>query len=153
MRSTISRRFALVRPGVRTFRVFMVLIAAAVSAPAILPAHAATGDRTVALTLKCTGDSCSGSWFWYQGGVTGTLLGSGSIAGPAGSTTKGTTTQPAAADSMTFGVHSGPTDCGRGFSEEFKPGSAINFTAKVPSTDADGDHTCLGAGSSFNMKS
>jgi hypothetical protein len=155
MSSTISRRLAPVRLGILTFGVLMVLIAAAVSAPAVVPAHATTGDRTVALTLKCTGASCSGSWSWYQGGLTGTYLGSGSIAGPAGSTTKGTTTQPAAADTMTFGVGSGSTSgCGRGFIEYFTPGSAINFTAKEPSkTPGSYGTPCPGAGSTFSMKS
>src|SRR5215471_1472750 len=107
MSSTSSRLFAPVRLGILTFGVLMVLIAASVSAPAVVPAHATTADRTVTLTLKCTGASCSGSWFWYQGGFTGTFLGSGSIAGSADSTTKGTTTQPTAADTLNFGVGSG----------------------------------------------
>jgi hypothetical protein len=118
MSSTISRRLAPVRLGILPFGVLMVLIAAWVSAPAVVPAHATTADRTIALTLKCTNTSCSGSWFWRQGGITGTLLGSGSIAGPADSTTKGTTTQPAAADTLNFGVKAGSTSgCGRGFIE------------------------------------
>jgi hypothetical protein len=165
MSSTISRRLAPVRLGILTFGVLMVLIAASVSAPAVVPAHATTADRTVvpahattadrtvALTLKCTNTSCSGSWFWRQGGITGTLLGSGSIAGPANTTTKETTTQPAAADTLNFGVHAGSTSgCGRGLIEYFTPGSAINFTATVPSKQPNGI-ICLGAGSSFNMKS
>jgi len=131
----------------------MVLIAASVSAPAVVLAHARTADRTVALTLKCTNTSCSGSWFWRKGGITGTLLGSGSIAGPADATTKETTTQPAAADTLNFGVHAGSTSgCGRGFIEYITPGSAINFTATVPSRTGYGT-TCSGGGSSFNMKS
>ncbi|HKF36747.1 MAG TPA: hypothetical protein VKB35_07570, partial [Ktedonobacteraceae bacterium] len=77
MNSTSSRRLAPVRLLILTLGVLMVLIAASVSAPAVVPAHATTGDRTVALTLKCTNISCSGSWYWYQGGFTGTLLGSG----------------------------------------------------------------------------
>ena len=153
MSSTISRRLAPVRLGILTFGVLMVLIAASVSAPAVVPAHATTGDRTVTMTLKCTGHSCSGSVFWYQGGLTGTPLGSASIAGPADTTTKGTTTQPAAADTLNFGVHAGSTSgCGRGFIEYITPGSAINFTATVPSRTGYGT-TCSGGGSSFNMKS
>ena len=153
MSSTISRRLAPVRLGILTFGVLMVLIAASVSAPAVVPAHATTADRTVALTLKCTGSSCSGSVFWYQGGLTGTPLGSASIAGAADTTTKGTTTQPAAADTLTFGVSDGTTSrCGQGFTEYFTPGSPINFTAKVPSKQPDGI-ICAGAGSTFNIKS
>ena len=136
MSSTFSRQLAPVKLGIVTFG---VLIAALVSAPAVVPAHATAGDRTVTMTLKCTGHSCSGSVFWYQGGLTGTPLGSASIAGPADTTTKGTTTQPAAADTLTFGVSDGTTSrCGQGFTEYFTPGSAINFTAKVPSKQPDG---------------
>ena len=153
MSSTISRRLAPVRLGILTFGVLMVLIAASVSAPAVVPAHATTGDRTVTMTLKCTGHSCSGSVFWYQRGLTGTPLGSASIVGPADTTTKGTTTQPAAADTLTFGVSDGTTSrCGQGFTEYFTPGSPINFTAKVPSKQPDGI-ICAGAGSTFNIKS
>ena len=153
MSSTISRRLAPVRLGILTFGVLMVLIAASVSAPAMVPAHATTGDRTVTMTLKCTGASCSGSVFWYQRGLTGTPLGSASIAGPADTTTKGTTTQPAAADTLTFGVSDGTTSrCGQGFTEYFIPGSPINFTANVPSKQPDGI-ICAGAGSTFNIKS
>jgi len=164
MSSTISRRLAPLRLGILTFG---VLIAASVSAPAVVPAHATTAGRTVvpahattagrtvALTLKCKNISCSGSWFWRQGGLTGTLLGSGSIAGPANATTTGTTTQPAAADTLNFGVKAGSTSgCGRGFIEYITPGSAINFTATVPSkTPGSYGTPCPGAGSSFNLKS
>lgn len=153
MSSTISRRFVPVRLGILTFGVLMVLLAAWVSAPTMVPAHATTADKSVALTLKCTGSSCSGSWFWYQGGLTGTLLGSGSIAGPADSTTKETTTQPAAADTLNFGIRGGSTSgCGRGFTEYITPGSAINFTATVPNKQPNGI-ICSGGGSTFNMKS
>ncbi len=153
MSSTISRRLAPVRLGIRTFAVLIVLIAASVSAPAVVPAHAQTADRSVTMTLKCTDSSCSGSVFWYQGGLTGTPLGSASLAGAADSTTKGTTTQPAAADTLTFGVHGGSTSgCGRGFTEYFASGSAINYTATVPNKQPNGI-LCAGAGSTFNIKS
>ena len=153
MNSTIARRLAPVRLGILTFGVLMVLIAASVSAPAVVPAHATTGDRTVTMTLKCTGASCSGSVFWYQGGLTGTPLGSASIAGSADSTTKGTTTQPAAADTLNFGVGSG-NGCGRGLTEYITPGSAINFTATVPSkTPGSYGTPCPGADSSFRIQS
>ncbi len=150
MSRAISRRLPPIRLGILTLG---ALIAALVSPPAVLPGHATTADRTVALTLKCTNTSCSGSWFWRQGGLTGTLLGSGSISGPADSTTTGTTTQPAAADTLNFGVKAGSTSgCGRGLIEYITPGSAINFTATVPSKVGYGT-TCSGGGSSFNMKS
>lgn len=153
MRSTSSRRVAPVRLGILAFVVLMVPIAASVSAPAVVPAHATTGDRTVTMTLKCTGHSCSGSVFWYQGGLTGTPLGSASMSGAADTTTKGTTTQPAAADTLTFGVGSG-NGCGRGYTEYFTAGSPINFTAKEPSkTPGSYGTPCPGADSTFNIKS
>ena len=154
MSSTMSRRLAPVRLGILTFGFLMVLISASVSAPAVVPAHATTGDRTVTMTLKCTGAPCDGSVFFYQGGGTSlTLLGSASMSGPADSTTKGTTTQPAAADSLTFGVGSG-NGCGRGYSEYFTAGSAINFTAKEPiKTPGSYGTPCPGADSTFNIKS
>ena len=153
MNSTISRRLAPVRLGILTLGVLMVLIAASLSAPAVVPAQAKTGGGNVTLTLTCTGASCSGSWFWRQGGITGTLLGSGSIAGKANSTTIETTTQPAAADSLTFGVGSS-NGCGRGYSEYFTAGSAINFTAKEPiKTPGSYGTPCPGADSTFNIKS
>ena len=154
MNSTMSRRLAPLRLGILTFGILMVLIAASVSTPAVVPAHAKTGGGNVTLTLKCTGASCSGSWFWRQGGITGTLLGSGSIAGPEGSTTKGTTTQPAAADTLNFGVGSSPSGCGRGLTEYFTAGSAINFTAKEPSkTPGSYGTPCPGADSTFRIQS
>jgi hypothetical protein len=155
MRSTISRRCASVRLRIRTGAVLILLIAAALSAPAGVPAQARTGGGNVTLTLTCTGASCSGSWFWRQGGITGTLLGSGSIAGNAHSTTIETTTQPTAADTLNFGLHAGTTSgCGQGFIKYITPGSAINFTATVPSKTAGTyDYTCLGGGSTFNMQS
>src|SRR5215469_17628164 len=135
MRSTIARRKTPLRLGILTVGVVMVLIAAAVSAPAVVPARAATGERSVTMTLKCTGAPCDGSVFFYQGGGTSrTLLGSASLSGAANSTTKGTTTQPAAADSLTFGVGDpSRSGCGRGLSEYFTAGSPINFIAKEPS--------------------
>ena len=155
MISTISRRFAPLRLLILTLGVLMVLIAASVSAPAVVPAHAKTGGGNVTLTLTCTGASCTGSWFWRQGGITGTLLGSGSIAGKANSTTQETTTQPAAADTLNFGLHAGTTSgCGQGFIEYITPGSAINFTATVPSkTPGSYGTPCPGADSTFNIKS
>ncbi len=152
MSSTISCRLPLIRLGIL---IFGVLIAASVSAPAVVPAHAQTGDRTVTMTLKCTGNSCDGSVYFYQGGLTGTPLGSASMSGAADSTTKATTTQPAAADTLTFGVGDPSRNgCGRGFTEYFTAGSPINYTAKEPSkTPGSYGTTCPGAGSTFNIKS
>jgi len=93
-------------------------VVAAVPAPAL-------ADSTVTLTLNCTGN-CTGSWSWYQGG---TLLSSGSITG----TTKSTTVQPAAADTVVMRLTqpAGKEACGvnQGFS--FSPGSHIVFTVRL----------------------
>ena len=156
MSSTISRRLAPLRLLILTFGVLMVLIAAMVSAPAVVPtAHAATGDRTITLTLTCTTTACNGSWFLREGGISGTLLGSGSITGKAGTTTVETTTQPAAVDTVNFAVgSSGVHPCVGGAIDYITPGSAINFTATVPNkTPGSYGYTCLGGGSTFNMKS
>jgi hypothetical protein len=135
--------------------IFGVLIAALLTAPAVVPAHAKSAGGNVTLTLKCTGSSCSGSWFWRQGGITGTLLGSGSIAGNADTTTIETTTQPHAADTLNFGIRAGTASgCGRGAIEYITPGSAVNFTVTAPSsTGSYGAIKCSGGGSTFNIKS
>ena len=153
MRSPMLRRFAPVRLLILTFGILMVLIASVAFVPAT---HAATGDRTITLTLTCTTTACNGSWFLREGGITGTLLGSGSMTGKAGTTTVGTTTQPAAVDTVNFGVgFTGVHSCGRGAIDYITPGSAFNFTATVPSSRRDYGIIipCAGAGSSFNMQS
>jgi hypothetical protein len=126
--------------------------------PSVVPADAKTGGgttgRTVNLTLRCTNATCNGAWDWYQGGITSPAIGSGSISGKAGSTTTEMTTQPAAADTLDFAV--GAVNCVQGFFEYFTPGSAINYTATVPSIRSEdyGRTTpCLGAGSTFTMLS
>ena len=49
----------------------IILAAVFVSAPPLAPtpAMAATGDRTVTLTLTCTNNTCQGHWSRYQGGT------------------------------------------------------------------------------------
>jgi len=97
-------------------------VVAAVPAPAL-------ADSTVTLTRNCDGNgptACTGSWAWYQGG---TLLSSGSISG----TSKGTTVQPAAADSVVLGLEqpAGKEPCGVSQADSFSPGSHINFIVRL----------------------
>ena len=153
MSSTISRRVAPLGLGILTFG---VLAAALVSAPAgarahATTAHATTGDRTMVLTLKCAGHSCSGSWAFFQGGFGGRLVGSGSIGpGAAGTTTREMTIQPAAADTAQFSVSDDTTSgCGQSMNEFFTPGSSIHFKVTVPPKQPNGI-LCAGAGSTFS---
>ena len=97
-------------------------VVAAVPAPAL-------ADSTVTLTLNCDGNgptACTGSWAWYQGG---TLLSSGSITG----TSKGTTVQPAAADSVVLGLEqpAGKEPCGVSQGSSFSPGGHVNFIVRL----------------------
>ena len=112
------------------------------------PAPAMAADNTVTLTLNCLGNgptACTGSWSWYQGG---TLLSSGSITG----TSKGTTVQPAAADTVVIGLKqpAGKETCGvsQGFS--FSPGGHIVFTVRLHE-QPDAYH--FGCFDTFSMKS
>ena len=97
-------------------------VVAAVPAPAL-------ADSTVTLTLNCLGNgptACTGTWGWYQGG---TLLSSGSISG----TSRGTTVQPATADTVVIGLTqpAGQERCGVSQPDSFSPGSHINFTVRL----------------------
>jgi hypothetical protein len=136
----------------------IILAAVVVSAPALAPtpAMAATGDRTVTLTLTCTNNTCQGHWSWYQGGTSGTLLASGSIDGSVNSTTTTTTTQPATADTVQVGLTCTPF--GKGEVHSFTPGTPINIKLSIgvlphaparASPNSYGD-TCP---SSFSLKS
>jgi hypothetical protein len=127
------------------------LIAAAVfGVVAAVPAPAMAADSTVNLTLSCNG-TCTGSWAWYQGGTSGTLLSSGSITGTFG-TTRGTTVQPAAADTVIIGLEqaAGKEPCGTSQTDSFSPGSHINVTAKLRE-QANAYH--FGCFDTFSMKS
>ena len=93
-------------------------VVAAVPAPAL-------ADSTVTLTLNCDG-LCTGSWAWYQGG---TLLSSGSLSG----TSKSTTVQPAAADSVVLGLEqpAGKETCCVSQGSSFSPGGHVNFIVRL----------------------
>jgi hypothetical protein len=88
------------------------------------------------------------SWSWYQGGASGTLLSSGSIS----DTSKGTTVQPATADTVFIGLTqpSGKGGCGTSQTFSFSPGSHIDFTVTLKE-QADAYHgPCF---DTFSMKS
>ena len=124
------------------------LIVAAVFGVVAGPAPAMAADNTVTLTLNCLGNgptACTGSWSWYQGG---TLLSSGSITG----TTRGTTVQPAAADTVFIGIEqpAGKEPCGASQTNSFAPGGHINVTVKLRE-QANAYH--FGCFDTFSMKS
>src|SRR5215472_12630922 len=116
----------------RTLAALSMIVAALFGAVAAVPAPAIAADSTVTLTLNCIGNgptACTGSWSWYQGGTSGTLLSSGSISG----NTRDTTVQPAAADTLVIGLRqpAGQEACGVGQTDSFSPGSHINVTVKL----------------------
>ena len=115
----------------RTVAGLSLIVAAVFGAVAAVPAPAMAAGNTVNLTLNCNG-TCTGSWRWYQGGPSGTLLSSGSITGTFG-TTRGTTVQPATADTVIIGLEqpAGKEPCGTSQTGSCSPGSHINVTAKV----------------------
>jgi hypothetical protein len=113
----------------RTIVGLSLIAAALFGVVAALPAPAMATDNTVTLTLNCLGNSstaCTGTWGWYQGG---TLLSSGSISG----TSRGTTVQPATADTVVIGLTqpAGQERCGVSQPDSFSPGSHINFTVRL----------------------
>ena len=98
------------------------IAAALFGVAAARPAPAMAADNTVTLTLNCDGNgptACTGSWRWYQGGTSGTLLSSGSISG----TTRAATVQPAAADTVVIGLTqpAGLENCGVSQTDSFPP--------------------------------
>jgi hypothetical protein len=134
----------------RTVTGLSLIVAAVFGVVAAVPAPALAADNTVNLTLNC-GGICTGSWSWYQGGTSGTLLSSGSISG-ADSTTTGTTVQPAAADTVIIVLEqqAGKEPCGTSQTDSFPPGSHINFTVKLKEK-ANAYH--FGCFDTFSMKS
>ena len=124
-----------------------LIVAALFGVVAAVPAPA-MADSTVNLTLNCKTGNCTGSWRWYQGGTSGTLLSSGSITG----TTRGTTVQPATADTLVIGLTqpAGKEPCGISQTDSFSPGSHINVTVKL-SEQANAYH--FGCFDNFSMRS
>ena len=116
----------------RTIAGLSLIVAAAFGVLAAGPAPAMAADNTVNLTLDCNTGTCTGSWTWYQGGTSGTLLSSGSITGHA-DTTRGTTVQPAAADTVIVRLTqpAGKEACGTSQTDSFSPGNHISVTVKL----------------------
>jgi hypothetical protein len=132
----------------RTIAVLSLIAAALFGVVAAGPAPAMAADNTVTLTLNCDGNgplACTGTWKWYQGG---TLLSSGSISG----STRSTTVQPAAADTVILGLEqpAGKEPCGVSQGDSFSPGSHINFTVRLHEA-ANAYH--FGCFDTFSMKS
>ena len=126
------------------------LIAAAALGVAVAVPAPAAADNTVNLTLNCKTGMCAGSWSWYQGGTTGSLLSSGSISGSFDNT-QGTTAQPASADTVVIGLEqpAGKEACGTSQADSFSPGGHVNFTVKL-SEQANAYH--FGCFDTFSMK-
>ena len=135
----------------RTLAALSMIMAALFGVVAVVPAPAIAADNTVTLTLNCIGNgptACTGSWRWYQGGTSGTLLSSGSVSG----NTRGTTVQPAAADTVVVGLvqPAGQEACGIGQTDSFPPGGHINVTVRLHE-QANAYH--FGCFDTFSMKS
>lgn len=116
----------------RTMATRSLIVAAAFGVAAAVPAPAIAADSTANLTLDCGSTTCTGSWSWYQGGTTGTVLSSGSISG-ANDITRGTTVQPATADTVIISIEqpAGKEPCGARQTDSFSPGSHISVTVKL----------------------
>ena len=135
----------------RTIAGLSLIVAAAFGVLAAGPAPAMAADNTVNLTLDCNTGTCTGSWTWYQGGTSGTLLSSGSITGHA-DTTRGTTVQPAAADTVIVRLTqpAGKEACGTSQTDSFSPGSPINITVTLKEQPNAYHSVCF---DTFSMKS
>ena len=135
----------------RTVTGLSLIVAAVFGVAVAAPAPARAADNTANLTLDCNTGTCTGSWTWYQGGTSGTLLSSGSITGHA-DTTRGTTVQPAAADTVIIRITqpAGKEACGTSQTSSFSPGSHINVAVKLRE-QADAYH--FGCFDTFSMRS
>jgi hypothetical protein len=109
-----------------------LIVVAVFGVAAAVPAPAGAADNTVNLTLDCNTGTCTGSWNWYQGGTSGTLLSSGSFTGHA-DTTRNTTHQPATADTVIIRLEqpAGKEACVASQTDSFSPGSHISVTVKL----------------------
>ena len=132
----------------RTVTGLSLIVAALFGVVAAIPVPAMAADTTANLTLDCNTGSCTGSWSWYQGG---TLLSSGSITGHA-DTTRGTTVQPAAADTVIVRLTqpAGKEACGTSQTDSFSPGNHISATVKLRE-QADAYH--FGCFDTFSLRS
>ena len=133
----------------RTVTGLSLIVAALFGVVAAVPAPAMAADNTVNLALNChTTGICTATWNWYQGGTSGTLLASGSIS----DTTKGTTVQPATADTVVISLTqpSGKGGCGTSQTDSFSQGSPINFTVTLKEQPNAYHSVCF---DTFSMKS
>ena len=135
----------------RTTAGLSLIVAAAFGVVAAVPAPAMAAGNTANLTLDCNTGTCTGSWSWYQGGTSGALLSSGSITGHA-DTTRGTTVQPAAADTVIVRLTqpAGKEACGTSQTDPFSPGSRISVTVKLREQ---GNAYHFGCFDTFSMRS
>ena len=135
-----SRRVA--RLG--TLAAMLAVLAVPVIGASSASAHPHQGlDFTVSATCSAT-NSQSGSdaeWAWYQGGISGTLLGHGAVTCPdiLGSGTSSATatgTQPSGADTLLFAVDAVIGGCGDFAIKviSFTPGSPVSTTLSVTGT-------------------
>ena len=134
----------------RTVAGLSLIVAALFGVVAAVPAPALAADNPVNLTLNCETGDCTGSWSWYQGGTSGTLLSSGSMS--AGGNATGTTVQPTTADTvvMDISVPAGREPCGASQTFSFAPGSHIDFTLILREAATAYHRACF---DTFNIKS
>ena len=134
----------------RTVTGLSLIVAAVFGVAVAAPAPARAADNTANLTLNCN-RTCTGSWSWYQGGTSGTLLSSGSIMS-FDAITRGTTVQPATADTViiVLSMPAGKESCGTSQTDSFSPGNHISATVKLRE-QADAYH--FGCFDTFSLRS
>ena len=136
-----SRRVARLGTLAAMLAVLAVPVIGASSASAH-PPHQCLGF-TVSATCSATNSQSrsDAEWAWYQGGISGTLLGHGAVTCPniLGSGTSGATatgTQPSGADTLLFAVDAVIGGCGDFAIKviSFTPGSPVSATLSVTGT-------------------